>query len=162
MADTPEHLAERLSEDGGHVVEFFEKLAPADWEREIYTEGSRWSVRQILAHFDVTETSITRLIKDVLAGGAGAPKSFDLDGFNERTVAARRVSSPTELLSRFSAHRQATVDLVRGMSETDLALTGRHPFLGIAPLEDIIKLIYRHNLIHLRDIRRVLSSRSVE
>jgi hypothetical protein len=31
---------------------------------------------------------------------------------------------------------------------------GRHPFLGRAPLSEIIKIIYRHNQIHLREIRQ--------
>ena len=157
MADTPQRLAERLSEEGEKVCAFYNGLTPQQWEVQVYSEGSCWTARQILAHFDITETNITRLIQDVLAGGGGAPENFDLDAFNERTVAARQNLAPGELVSHFAAHRKKTVELVRQMSDEDLTKTGRHPFLGIAPLVDIIKLMYRHNQIHLRDIRRVLT-----
>jgi hypothetical protein len=40
------------------------------------------------------------------------------------------------------------------MQDPDLAKLGRHPFLGITSLEDIIKMVYRHNQIHMREIRR--------
>jgi hypothetical protein len=39
----------------------------------------------------------------------------------------------------------------------DLAKQGRHPFLGTASLSDMIKLMYMHNQIHIRDIRRMLA-----
>jgi hypothetical protein len=42
---------------------------------------------------------------------------------------------------------------------TDLQLRGYHPWFGDSQLEDMLKLIYRHNIIHLRDIRRALKTR---
>jgi hypothetical protein len=159
MTDTPEHLAERLFEEGVRVSRFFNELAPHQWEAQVYTEGARWTARQILAHFDVTETNIGWLIKDILAGGGGAPEGFDLDDFNEGTVAALKDLPTDDLLRRFAVHRQRTVELVRNMTGDDLQKTGRHPFLGISPLLNIIKLMYLHNQIHLRDIRRVLEQK---
>jgi hypothetical protein len=46
---------------------------------------------------------------------------------------------------------------MNGLSADDLVKTGRHPWLGIAPLEDMIQLLYRHNQIHQRDIRKLLA-----
>jgi hypothetical protein len=42
------------------------------------------------------------------------------------------------------------------MSQNDLERIGRNPFLGEVPLVEIVKLIYRHNQIHLRDLKRLL------
>jgi hypothetical protein len=64
--------------------------------------------------------------------------------------------SERELLTRFKEYRRKNIDVVENFRSEDLVKTGRHPFLGVAQLEEIIKLIYRHNQIHLRDIRRVL------
>jgi hypothetical protein len=47
--------------------------------------------------------------------------------------------------------------MVAEMDNNDLEIQGRHPFLGVAPLSDIIKLIYRHNQIHIREIRKTLT-----
>ena len=49
--------------------------------------------------------------------------------------------------------RQATIKKVRALPDQDLGKMGRHPYLGVASLADIIKLIYRHNQIHQRDFR---------
>ena len=157
MAEDPVTLARRLSQEGIKVTAFFKLLAPQQWNVEIYTEGSRWTVLQILAHFDITETSIGGLIENILEGGDGAPQGFDLDEFNEHTVSDLQVLSASELLARFTAHRQGTIEMVGRLSDDDLQKTGRHPFLGITSLADIIKLMYRHNQIHLRDIRRALA-----
>jgi len=157
MADTSQRLAERLIQEGEKVCAFCTGLSPQQWEVQVYSEGSCWTVRQIVAHFDITETNICWLIRDILAGGSGAPPNFELDAFNERTVAARQNLSSGELVSNFAAHRLKTVELVRQMSAEDLAKVGRHPFLGLAPLADVIKLMYLHNQTHLRYIRRLLS-----
>jgi hypothetical protein len=44
---------------------------------------------------------------------------------------------------------------VAGLSEADLQKTGRHPFLGETSLAEMIKMVYRHNQIHYRDLRKL-------
>jgi hypothetical protein len=39
-----------------------------------------------------------------------------------------------------------------------LEKTGRHPFLGVTTLREMIKMIYIHNQTHYRDLRRVLKN----
>ncbi len=63
-----------------------------------------------------------------------------------------------ELLQRFIQERQALTERVRQMKPEDLLRMGRHPFLGVAPLGEIIKLVYRHNVIHQRDVRKLLQA----
>jgi hypothetical protein len=110
----------------------------------------------VLAHFVASERGFYSLISDILSGGNGAPEDFRLNEYNERKVDELAAASTAELLSLYTAQRQKTCELVSGMSELDLLRTGRHPFLGVAPVEEMVKLIYRHNQIHLRDIRRLL------
>ncbi len=159
MVETPEFLAGRLSDEGERVTQFFNGLAPKEWEVQIYASGACWTPRQILAHFAITEANICLLIKDILSGGSGVSEVFDLDAFNERNVAAWESLPPEELLARFADKRRKTVVMVQQMSPADLQKIGRHPFLGVVPLVDIIRLMYRHNQIHLREIRHVLSQK---
>jgi len=156
MTDTPQFLQERLLSEAEKTLDFFRQLPEESWQRVLYTEGAHWTVRQVLAHFAAAEESIHRLIQNILAGGGGTPEDFNLDVYNERKVAALNEATTADLMQQFSANRQKNASLVAGMSQEDLAKTGRHPFLGIASLADIIKLLYRHNQIHLRDIRKVL------
>ncbi len=156
MADTPQHLQTRLTSEAEKALAFFRELPEESWQQTIYTEGSCWTVRQVLAHFVSAEESIHRLMKNILAGGGGAPEDFNIDAYNERKVAALNEAAVDELMQQFSNYRQENAALVANMRPEDLAKTGRHPFLGIASLADIIKLLYRHNQIHLREMRQAL------
>jgi len=156
MTDTPQHLHRRLTSEQEKTLGFFAQLPEESWQQTIYTEGSCWTLRQVLAHFVSTEESLHRLIKNILAGGAGAPEDFNIDAYNERKVGALNEVAKDELLRLFSHYRQMNATLVESMRLDDLEKTGRHPFLGITSLAEIIKMLYRHNQIHLREIRKAL------
>ena len=162
MAETPERLVERLNGDGFKTLEFFGRLSPGQMECSVYTDGSCWKVRQILAHFVSTEKAFSLLIKDVLAGGSGAPEEFEIERFNENEVAGLGLLPFQDLLVEFETLRSGNVQIVQGMTLTDLSRMGRHPFLGMTTLEEIVKLLYRHNQIHQRDMRKALQSPSGE
>lgn len=157
MAETTGRLAGRLQVEGEKVVQFFQSLAPEDWGLTVYTDGACWTVRQVLAHFVMSEISMGQLVENILAGGTGTPEDFDLNAYNERKVTALEAANPAKLLEQYTVVRRGTVERMRTLVDADLLKTGRHPFLGIAPVEEIVKLIYRHNSIHLREIRRALA-----
>lgn len=150
-------LVERLTQERDKTVQFFRQLTPANWELLIYTEGAGWRVRDVLAHIVSAESGMRRLLANILQGDPGAPEDFDLDGYNQRKVKQLQDRPVDELLDRFLALREKTIRLVESLSREDLQRQGRHPFLGVASVEDIIKLIYRHVQIHLRDIRRAIT-----
>ena len=62
-----------------------------------------------------------------------------------------------ELLEVFKAVRKDMIIWVLGIGESDLERNGRHPFLGLTTLREMIKMVYLHDQIHLRDIKRVLN-----
>jgi hypothetical protein len=157
MTEALERLVNRMTEEGQKTVQFFEKLLPTQWERTVYSEGAQWTVRQVLAHFIVTEAGIRALMQNILAGGSGAPQDFDLNRYNERKAAELSDIAAEELLARFSSERRTTIEWLRGLSADDLVKTGRHPWLGVAPLDEMIQLMYRHTQIHQRDIRKLLA-----
>ena len=157
MPDTPAFLAERLLQEGQKTIDFYRALEPGLWDRAVYTEGTHWSVQQVLAHFVSTEGAIQKLIENILEGGPGSPEDFNIDAYNERKVAALAEVPPQELMEQFSLLRQKSASLVSGMNQEDLNRRGRHPFLGITDLAEVIKLLYRHNQIHQRDVRKVFA-----
>jgi hypothetical protein len=168
MPETAAHLAERLNNEGMKTLAFFKELTTEQWEQPVYGGESSveqdgrlvWGVHQILAHIVSSEESFERLIADIAAGGSGAPPDFNIDTFNQKEVIGLQDRSSLELLSRFAELRLANTRFVAQLKEEDLVKIGRHPFLGMAPLLDIIKLVYRHDQLHLRDIRRALAGPS--
>ncbi len=62
-----------------------------------------------------------------------------------------------QLLTDLVAARQRTVAWVEGLEDAELDRTGCHPALGEITLEAFIHAMYGHQLIHMRDLERVLS-----
>jgi hypothetical protein len=151
-------LVDRLISSGRRTRDFFEAIEGDNWYEQVYTEGANWSVHHILAHFVATEASIARLVKYILQGNPGVPEGFDIDAYNEKEVNCFAKLPNDMVLQRFMERRGETIQLVMDLSDADLAVEGRHPWLGITSIEQIIKLMYRHNQIHQRDIRKTLDS----
>jgi len=153
MSNSTEFLTNRLRDEGEKSIQFFSNITAEDWDITIYSDGSRWNVRQVLAHFALAESSLCYLVEQIAAGGPGTPEDFDLDRYNEAKVSTVGDVSEDELIKLFRNNRQETINIVSKLTEAELTKKGRHPFLGDASLIDIIKLIYRHNQIHIREIR---------
>jgi hypothetical protein len=158
MTDAQMRLIERLKKEGEKTLDFFTELQIEDWSRAVYTEGAQWTVLEVLTHFVNAEASVYRLVVNIVDGGDGVPEDFDLDRYNERKVATLQDRSHTALLEEFWSLRQRTIALTQSFTAADLEKIGRHPFLGLARVEDIVKLMYRHNQLHQREIRRLLKS----
>jgi hypothetical protein len=156
MDQTPERLRQRLNQNGEKTIAFFNQLSPDEWQLSVYEDGVEWKVKDVLAHFVVAEASFCQLIENILSGGKGAPEQFDIDTFNRQEVGKLSKTPSQELLKKFQLLRQHTSGLIDKISSQDLKKVGRHPFLGEANLVDIIKLVYRHNQIHLRDLKRII------
>jgi uncharacterized protein (TIGR03083 family) len=158
MGQLTGQIANRLSQKGEETLDFFGGLADGQWEVVVYTEGAAWTVHQVLCHFASVERVFLRLFKNILAGGEGSPEGFDIDGFNAAQVEKLSGREPGELLDRFRAARREMVALVEGMDDAGLEREGRHPFFGVGKMEQFLKLVYRHNMIHERDVRKALDA----
>ena len=160
MADIRETILKRLAAELEITITAFSELAPEDWSLTVYTDGAAWTPREILAHQITTEIAIRALVENILAGGAGAPENFQIQRFHEEQAAARAGRGAEDLYAEFRAARAAMIATVERMAPEDFARTGRHPWFGQAALEDVLKLVYRHNMLHVRDIQHAVRTRS--
>lgn len=157
MSNRTALLHKRLLEEGAKTAAYFRSLSPAELEQAIYTAGPGWRARDLLTHLISTEHNIRGLIVSLLAGGPGAPDGFDIDAFNAAATAGPAGDCEVQVRD-FETARAATAELAAGLSDADLDRRGRHPFLGDAPIEDMLKLLYRHTMLHERDARKALTS----
>lgn len=155
---TPAQLAERLQTEGETTIAFFKEIPDGQWDTPTYTDGEHWNIHQILTHITQAEDSVLRLISKIVEGGNGSPDDFDLNRYNQRKVKDLQESPQDHLITLFAERRARTVEFVANLRESDLQMTGRHPFLGIAPVEEMLKLMYRHTKLHQRDIRKILDN----
>jgi hypothetical protein len=70
--------------------------------------------------------------------------------------ARTKEATPQELLAQYRAVRAEAVAWTSSLQESELEIQGRHPFLGQTVIREMIKMLYIHNLTHLRDIKKVL------
>ena len=155
MSETAE-LAQKLKSEGGKFAAFFGSLTEEQWKKEIYTEGSVWTIRNILAHLMTSERAFIKLFESIRQGGGGVADDFVADRYNASQQQKTKELTPIELLDQYKAMRVRMIEWVSGISDSDLEKTGRHPALGITTLREMIKMVYIHNQTHYRDLRRVL------
>lgn len=160
MKARQEFLSRRLESSRAKTVVFFQQITAGQWSTEIYSEGACWTIREILAHNVAAEDSILRLVLGIVDGGEGVREDFNLDAYNEHKVAQMKDLTPDELLAEFDRVRRVTIKAVSQFDEGDFDKQGRHPWLGVTRVEEIIKLMFRHNQIHIREIRSALVMRT--
>jgi len=158
MPGRQELILKRLQEEGHKVITYFRSLTDGAYTQQVYITGPEWRVRDILAHFVSAERTFAFYGRDILAGGPGAPEDFVIDEFNATQVAGLKDAPPADLIRQFESARAEVVEMVRGMADPDFDRIGRHPWFGRVPLEQMLKLIYRHNMLHERDTRRALET----
>jgi len=149
-------LADKLKSEGEKMVSIFLDIRDDEWQEEVYTEGTTWTIRNILSHFVTSERGLVKLFEQIRQGSAGSADDFSIDRYNAAMQARTKDLSPHELLDQYREVRSNTVTWVSNLSDGELKIKGRHPFLGETELREMIKLLYIHNLTHYRDMKKAM------
>jgi hypothetical protein len=149
-------LADKLKSEGERFVTFFSGLTDAQWQADVYTEGAVWTVRNVLSHFVTSERGLVKLFDQIRLGGAGSPDDFSIDRYNASQQEKTKELTPLELLEQYKSVRADSVAWVLGLKGTDLDIKGRHPFLEKTTIREMVKMLYLHNQIHYRDLKKAL------
>ena len=149
-------LANRLKKNGIKTRDFFIGLAPGVWDVLVYSDGNEWTVRHIFMHIVETEQDIPTLVKRIINGHPGVAENFDIDKYNQTQVDKVDSIAVKELIKLFVVRRAETVSFVEGLSDDDLNLRGRHPFLGETEIYEMLRLMILHIQLHMRDIGKVI------
>jgi len=155
MSESTE-LAEKLKSEGEKFAAIFAALTDAQWQMEVYTEGTTWTIRNVLSHFVTSERALLKLFDNIRQGGAGASDDFSIDRYNAAMQERTKEATPQELLEQYKTIRAEAVAWTSGLSEGDLEKQGRHPFLEMTTIREMIKMLYIHNLTHYRDMKKAL------
>lgn len=149
-------LAEKLKAEGERLTAIFSGMTDEQWNQEVYTEGTTWTIRNILSHFVTSERGLIKLFEQIRQGGAGSADDFSIDRYNAGMQERTKDLSPQELLEQYKQVRANSVAWVSGLKEDELEIKGRHPFLGQTIIREMIKMLYIHNLTHYRDMKKAI------
>ena len=149
-------LAEKLRSEGEKFIGIFSGLTANQWQTEVYTEGATWTICNVLSDFVTSERGLVKLFEQIRQGGVGVTDEFSIDRYNASQQEKTKDFPVADLLEKYKLTRAKTVTWVSGLKESDLEITGRHPFLGVTTLREMVKMLYLHNQIHYRDFKKAL------
>ena len=149
-------LADKLSTEGEKFFALFAGLTDDQWQMDVYTEGETWTIRNVLSHFVTSERGLVRLFERIRLTGEGASDDFSIDRYNASQQERTKDLPPQELLEQYRAIRADSIAWTLSLDESDLEKQGQHPYLGMTTLREMIKMLYLHNQIHYRDMKKVL------
>lgn len=149
-------LADKLKSEGEKFYSLFAGLADEQWEMEVYTEGETWTIRNVLSHFVTSERGLLKLFERIRTTGEGASEDFSIDRYNAAQQQRTKELPVRELLEQYKEVRSNSVAWVSGLKEEELEIKGRHPFLGMTSIREMLKMLYIHNQTHYRDMKKVL------
>jgi len=151
-------LAEKLKSEGEKFVSIFGGLTDEQWNQEVYTEGTTWTIRNVLSHFVTSERGLLKLFERIRRGGEGAADDFSIDRYNAAMQERMKEATARELLEQYREVRSNAIGWVSSLTDSELGITGRHPFLGMTTIREMIKMLYIHNLTHYRDMKKVIKT----
>jgi hypothetical protein len=149
-------LAEKLKTEGQKFVDIFSALGADQWQIEVYTEGETWTIRNVLSHFVTSERGLVKLFEQIRLGGSGSPDDFSIDRYNASQQEKAKEYSPAELLEQYKTVRANSVAWVQGLKDDEFEIKGRHPFLGETVIREMVKMLYLHNQLHYRDVKKMI------
>lgn len=147
LAGTPHELRRLVGE-----------VAPAVLRRP--EAPGRWSVGEVLAHLADSELVWAFRLRMVLGQERPLLAGYDQDAW------ARRLSygdiEPSTSLDRFDAARSWNLALLDRLPHDALDRVGVHAERGEESVRHMIRLYAGHDLVHISQIRRILSAHQAE
>jgi len=149
-------LAEKLKLEGKKIHVIFSALTDDQWNAEVYTEGTTWTIRHMLSHLVTSERGLIKLFEQIRLGGEGASIDFSIDRYNAAQQARSKDLTASQLLEQYVEVRANSIAWVSRLNDEELEIKGRHPFLNVTTIREMIKMLYIHNQTHTRDMKKVL------
>ena len=156
MTERTEFLKKRLNAAQSDMDQVFGQAA-GRWDTPVYSDGAAWNVRQVAIHLAEAERGLFGQMKSIVETGTSTvPDDFDVDRYNLRSVEKRDAMTGHEALVAQAASRAELLAWLDTLIDADLEKAGRHPVIGIIPIDMYIRVIARHQKDHSADVARAL------
>lgn len=144
----PLRVQERLVSDVREAVAGMDE----DDVRRVEAPG-KWSVVEVVQHLADTELVYGYRMRMILAHDEPEIQGYDQDLWAERL--RYRDREMDDALADLESLRGVNLRLLRGLGDAEWRRTGRHSERGPESVRRVAELIAAHDLIHLRQIRRI-------
>lgn len=145
-------LAERVAEYNNAMQTFIDALNDITDKELDFTPAGEWSVRWIVHHIADAEANAYVRLRRLLAEPAPTQlQAFDEVAWSRHLRYGRPIAAS---LSAFRALRQANVELLETLADTDLNRMGRHDTAGPVTLDQWLTKNTNHVVDHALQIQR--------
>ncbi len=157
MKPSKEQIKRYYSQALARCLESFARLEEKEWSKKA---SSRWTAKDYLAHLVATqEGEADRLLRQALAGETGDLPGWKgraaINDYNEQLLEGVRDLPVSELLGRFKATYETSLNVLDGLSEADLDKPASNPLWDQqGTVRDLFFSSYLHLPGHYQDIRR--------
>lgn len=141
--------------------QLLERMPPHTWQTQIYADGEAWTVADIVAHLIDAETALQNQIQQIVADTSALPADFDVAHWNATLSQRVETRDPQALLQKLAQVRAQTLTLMDQLPAEAWKKTGDHPVLGEITISRFFEAMTGHELMHMRDIRDVMSNESL-
>ena len=148
--------AQTLSEARQELLSYLRSLSPEQWQTQIFSEGSTWTVATAVSHILDAERGMSIQVHKARKSEPTMPEGFDIDRWNAKVEERIGERSPDELLALLDATRVKTLEVLNSLADEDWSKTGRHPSRGVITIEQYYETIVWHDRMHLTDIQKGL------
>jgi len=159
-------IIDGLAEERTRMERFARALTEEELSRAV--PGSTWRVKDFIAHVSTLDAVyigwFAALAGDPDPGNHRGSPDFDVDRFNESTVAERRDRSVSDLLDEATKLRGRLISIMERFSDDKLDTTIRRsgdrkrPPVSL-PLAQFLPGWTRHDAIHVADMLKALPER---
>src|SRR5690606_38773510 len=80
------------------------------WEQQVYSDGLRWNVRQVLVHVSEADRGHNFQAMSYAEGKDAIPADFDIERYNARTTEKFAARTPAEARADMARNRQVLLD----------------------------------------------------
>ena len=132
-------------------------VVPARFGAGLHTPEApgKWSANMVLQHLADSELVFGWRVRLVLAHERPTLTGYDQDRWADRLHYAE--GDPEEAIARFSLLRSSNLRIIGRATPADMARVAIHAERGEESLAHILRLYAGHDVLHLRQLERVLA-----
>lgn len=127
------------------------------WDETLYSDGARWTIRQLLIHLMIADKGLNRVMQGIAEDQQIIPEDYDIDRYNRRSVEKSAEITVEQARAGLAQSRQELFDWLDSIDEDTLDKEGRHPARIIMPIHQMLDIMAQHERDHADDIARYLA-----
>ena len=148
---------DRLTAARTHLNTVLDQVPADQWDRQIYSDGAQWTLRQLLIHLMLADKGQNNVVMGIAEGREVIPADYDLERYNKRSVEKQADATVDQARASLAASRQQLLDWLNQSDDSILDQQGRHASMQILTVAQIFNVMAGHETSHADDIARFLA-----